>query len=793
MAIFRRDGSTNKIIRVDRQTASIVRVPNSSPRGPQGPQGIQGEQGETGPANTLSIGTVEDGGAAAATITGDAPNQTLNLVLPKGPQGEQGVQGDPGDEVELQKSATHIQWRYVGDAEWNDLVALADLKGDKGDKGDTGAAGSDGSDGADGNTVLSGSDAPSSSLGVDGDFYIDTTSKNIYGPKTAGAWGSPTSLIGPAGEGSGDMLASVYDPSGIQSDVYNTDFHVDGTNNKVFTAAEKTKLAGVESGATADQTGAEIKAAYEAEDDTNAFTDAEKSKLAGIEAGAEVNEVTQADLDAVANAKANASHTHSVTDLTATGGSSTSYLRKDNTWSTPTNTTYEEITTAEIDAGTASTLRTITGRRVQYIIDKITIAYNAAISAAIGALTKASVGLSNVDNTSDLDKPVSMATQDVIDGVAMELEETSNIPTASSSAQGVTFDGTHYYFSENTMLYKYAADGTLVTSRNVTSDGVSVGQIAGLCVANGIVYAACSQYPASPRRGAVKEYNASDLSYRNVEYVLEADNVMEGVYWDGEKFWTCTNEDIVRTWDPTFTTSTTYTPDFTTSPAAQSHGWQGIVYKDGHVYLNTHEKSVPDTIQKFRVEGTNLKLVAQYQRPKYCTQDFDIDGDTFIMAKRSYVATTGISDAIVLAKLTPLDYRQNTIVFKEDFTQRSITGTNYVEDTNLVGSIVAKKDDIIKVTLEGNFFVTSGFLRAYLAPASTNSLPLTAKQSARTMRSATTGTEGHTLTQSMFWRADATGKATFSMLWRAASSGTAYVDDRVMTLQIVGKDTDAFQ
>lgn len=54
-------------------------------------------------------------------------------------------------------------------------------------------------------------------------------------------------------------------------------------------SADGTKLDGIESGATADQTGAEIKALYEGEADTNAFTDAEKSKLSGVEAGAEVN------------------------------------------------------------------------------------------------------------------------------------------------------------------------------------------------------------------------------------------------------------------------------------------------------------------------------------------------------------------------------------------------------------------------------------------------------------------------------------------------------------------------
>jgi hypothetical protein len=59
-----------------------------------------------------------------------------------------------------------------------------------------------------------------------------------------------------------------------------------GTLNKFTTAAEIAKLASIEAGATADQTGAEIKAAYEAEADTNAFTDAEQTKLAGIQSGA---------------------------------------------------------------------------------------------------------------------------------------------------------------------------------------------------------------------------------------------------------------------------------------------------------------------------------------------------------------------------------------------------------------------------------------------------------------------------------------------------------------------------
>lgn len=93
-----------------------------------------------------------------------------------------------------------------------------------------------------------------------------------------------------AAAGSGDMAAATYDPGAVAANVYDTDNHISGTTNKVFTAAEQTKLAGIEAGATADQSGAEIKAAYEAEANTNAFTDAEQTKLSGIEASADVTD-----------------------------------------------------------------------------------------------------------------------------------------------------------------------------------------------------------------------------------------------------------------------------------------------------------------------------------------------------------------------------------------------------------------------------------------------------------------------------------------------------------------------
>lgn len=51
--------------------------------------------------------------------TGSAGNWTAGVPFGK---------GDAGKQVEFQKSSTYIQWRYVGDATWTNLVALSDLK-----------------------------------------------------------------------------------------------------------------------------------------------------------------------------------------------------------------------------------------------------------------------------------------------------------------------------------------------------------------------------------------------------------------------------------------------------------------------------------------------------------------------------------------------------------------------------------------------------------------------------------------------------------------------------------------
>lgn len=68
------------------------------PKGNKGDTGASGGSGETTVVNpTITIGTVTSGDTASATITGDSPNYTLNLVLPKGDKGDKGDAGSGAD------------------------------------------------------------------------------------------------------------------------------------------------------------------------------------------------------------------------------------------------------------------------------------------------------------------------------------------------------------------------------------------------------------------------------------------------------------------------------------------------------------------------------------------------------------------------------------------------------------------------------------------------------------------------------------------------------------------------
>ncbi|HEV8503733.1 MAG TPA: tail fiber domain-containing protein [Casimicrobiaceae bacterium] len=179
----------------------IIQTMQQGPPGPPGPPGpasiVPGPPGDTGPAgprgNSVLYGASDP--LNAVGVNGDFyVNTTTHFMFgPKlsgvwpagasliGPQGAQGVQGVQGP---------------IG------------LQGPPGPRG---------TDGVDGNTVLYGPSDPTAQ-GKDGDFYINTTTHFIFGPKAGSAWPGGVSLVGPQGAQGPQGVQGVQGPKGDKGD-----------------------------------------------------------------------------------------------------------------------------------------------------------------------------------------------------------------------------------------------------------------------------------------------------------------------------------------------------------------------------------------------------------------------------------------------------------------------------------------------------------------------------------------------------------------------------------------------
>ena len=130
----------------------------------------------------------------------------------EGPQGEQGIAGADGSAILSGSGAPTATLGKTGDF-YIDKTAVS-LYGPKTDSGwgsSTSLKGADGQDGTAGSKILSGSTTPVSTLGVVGDFYFNTAAADLYGPKTASGWGTPVNLKGPQDDtGNGGVQTFIY-------------------------------------------------------------------------------------------------------------------------------------------------------------------------------------------------------------------------------------------------------------------------------------------------------------------------------------------------------------------------------------------------------------------------------------------------------------------------------------------------------------------------------------------------------------------------------------------------------
>lgn len=208
---------------------SAVEVIQTFEQGPPGPPGEQGPAstvpGPPGPpgatGNTVLYGAGApppglgvDGNFYVNTTTNYWYGPKTNGVWPSGislvgPQGVQGIQGIPGNTVLYGpadpfagngvdgnfwiNTTTHFMFGPKAGGVWPSGISLI------GPQGIQGIQGIQGVQGIPGNTVLYGAGDPVAGTGIDGNFYINTSTHFMFGPKAGGAWPAGISLIGPQG------------------------------------------------------------------------------------------------------------------------------------------------------------------------------------------------------------------------------------------------------------------------------------------------------------------------------------------------------------------------------------------------------------------------------------------------------------------------------------------------------------------------------------------------------------------------------------------------------------------
>ncbi|MDN5284538.1 MAG: hypothetical protein JWR38_812 [Mucilaginibacter sp.] len=143
----------------------------------------------------------KDGAVGPAGNTGDKGAAGATGAV--GPAGPAGANGSAGSVIYSGNTTPAASKGVIGDFYLDTSTGL--LYGPKTANGWgtgfslKGANGATGATGAAGSTTLSGAGVPAASLGKTGDYYLDKTNYLLYGPKTASGWGVPINLQGPAG------------------------------------------------------------------------------------------------------------------------------------------------------------------------------------------------------------------------------------------------------------------------------------------------------------------------------------------------------------------------------------------------------------------------------------------------------------------------------------------------------------------------------------------------------------------------------------------------------------------
>ena len=218
-----------------------------------------------------------------------------------------------------------------------------------------------------------------------------------------------------------------------------------------FTTALKNKLNGIESGATADQTAAEIRSLVEAASDSNVFTDTDHTKLNNIEAGATGNQ-TASEIRALV-ASASDSNVFTDTDHTKLNGIESGATADQS--AAEIRALVESASNSNVFTDTDHTkLNGIASGANAYVLPTNNVT-NASVSGS--TLTLARQGAGNVTFT-DTNTQYSAGSGLGLSGTTFSVDGTVVRTTGSQSIAGnktftgdITFSGTTTYINTTTL------------------------------------------------------------------------------------------------------------------------------------------------------------------------------------------------------------------------------------------------------------------------------------------------------------------------------------------------------
>lgn len=198
--------------------------------------------------------------------------------------------------------------------------------------------------------------------------------------------------------------------------------------------------------------------------------------------------------------------------------------------------------------------------------------------------------------------------------------------SSTNDVQSLVVDSTHVWVTNSSTIFKYTKAGSLVTSRNVSTDfvsGAALRQVNGLALSGGVLYAVVATYNAGTGTADtyVAQYDPSTLAY------ITHNQVAGNFYGEDIEFrdgyaWLVfhAHKQVCKVDTSTWAVAATYTlTGFTLTGSSGGYGgtqgYESGVWIGNYLVCNVHEIYDQEEAHIFYWNGTGFDAVARWGRP----------------------------------------------------------------------------------------------------------------------------------------------------------------------------------